>query len=255
MSEDELEIAILNCFNYAPQTTEVDRLGILQEAEFYTRELARRQDDKNATRDLVLEIIIIVLIALELALGLYQIREQAIYAAQEQEAFFNLQGQMASTTGILSNLAATTAKMNTGVQKELDLYYEPSLVITYVFKRNDDFLEIHNYGRTGITVFGVKTRERVCSLETPMRIASGVDNDLDWHFVIDRVVSPVISSGGSAPLTIYFKAENGKEYQHQVLVDRFPVVAGHGVTIINQNTEPSTWGRELAQRSAGKCPR
>ena len=255
MSDGELEIAIANCFDYSPETTPVDRLAILQEAQFYTRELERRNDAFIAKRDLWLEITVVVLITLELCLGFYEGAKQSISATKEQQALSDLQSNMALTAKVLSGLEKTTEKMNEGVQKELDLYYEPSVLVTYVFQHDSDFLEIYNYGRTGITVYGIKIYEQVCSLEKPMRIASGVKNDLGSWSVVNQVMNRVISSGGTEPLTIYFRTENGREFRHQVLVDRVPVQEGHGAIVLNQNTEPAIWDRELAQASVKKCPR
>jgi hypothetical protein len=66
MSEEELNIAIKNCFDYAPEATPIDRLAVLEEAQFYTRELERRDDAFVSKRDLWLEIIVIGLITMEL---------------------------------------------------------------------------------------------------------------------------------------------------------------------------------------------
>ncbi len=62
MTEEQLEHAIVDCFEYAPDASPIDRLAVLQEADFYRRELDRRHDDKVELRSLLLEIAVIGLI-------------------------------------------------------------------------------------------------------------------------------------------------------------------------------------------------
>src|SRR5258708_40039075 len=80
MSDEELEIAIEGCFDHAPEASPVDRLAIIQQAQFYTRELERREQQREwklAAKDRtieekrhrvgrLLELIVIFLIGLEL---------------------------------------------------------------------------------------------------------------------------------------------------------------------------------------------
>lgn len=254
MTGIELEIAIKNCFDYSPQTTPVDRLAVLQEAQFYTRELECRNDAFIAKRDLWLEIAIIVLITAELLLGFYEGAKQSTSATKQQQVLSDLQSDMALTAKVLTGLEKTTEKMNEGVQKELELYYEPSVLIAHVHQNGGDVLEIHNYARTRIAIFGIKARNDVCSLERPINVSSNSTSVLESIFVMDKVVRRVETSDANTLLTLYFKAENGHEFKHEVLVVRLPVVEGIGVSFERQNTQPMIWDSELAQSSLGKCP-
>jgi len=95
----------------------------------------------------------------------------------------------------------------------------------------------------------------VCTLETPVTVPSGLSKDLESQFIIKRVVQNVVTGGGLRPFTLYFRAENGKEFQHRMLVVRGPIAKGNEVTVETQKTEPIVSSRELAQAANGrKCP-
>jgi len=119
-------------------------------AQFYIDELDRRENrraeaerDKRETRrwrtDFLLEGLVVVLILFEI-----------VFAWREGN----------KQNGILQNLQDSTASsvsalktMNEKLQLELDLYYEPSLLVTYRTQNEFPILEVRNYARTSITVF------------------------------------------------------------------------------------------------------
>jgi hypothetical protein len=221
---------------------------LYDQARFYMDEIDRRHDSFVSIRDLLLEIGVILLIGWEIHMGYTQEANQASQFTQQSQVMTNLQTSSDKTAQILTT-------MNEYVKKELELYYEPSVVVSKVHQNGRDVLEVRNNGRTSITIFGVKARNDVCKLETPMKVSSTGSGVLESSFILDRTLETVVSSGGSSLLTLYFKAENGTEYKHESLVNRLPIVEGAGVGIQYPNTEPSEWNRELAKPSVGKCPK
>jgi hypothetical protein len=242
-------------------------------AQFYVGELDRRENRRaNAERDRVetrrhridlgIDLLIVALIGVEIFLGISAGLQQSRQAAKELKAsgdllavLSDLQRSSQATAATLEALKGTTESMNEHTKKQLELNYEPSLLVTPAHQSGNDVLEVRNNGRTSITIIGVKARNDVCTLEKPMTISSAVSGFLESSFVLDRTIRRVVTSGGSSPLTIYFRTETGQEFKHEALVNRLPVVEGARVEIQYQNTEPVVWDRELAKLSAGKCPR
>jgi hypothetical protein len=147
MSEEELRIAIKAALDHARESSPIDRFAMLQEAQFYTRELERRDDAFVAKRDFWLEVIVIGLITMELLLGFYQEKEQSKTGTQQQEVLGNLQKSTAAT-------AATMEKMNTAMQSELDLNYAVNAVVD--FDNATKRARILNTSRTLIFLMAVK---------------------------------------------------------------------------------------------------
>jgi hypothetical protein len=47
LSRKELKQGILDCFEYGLEANPIDRLAVLQQGEFYSRELDRRHESKQ----------------------------------------------------------------------------------------------------------------------------------------------------------------------------------------------------------------
>jgi len=251
LSRKELKAAIVNCFQYAPDASPVDRLAVLQEAQFYTRELERRSDSFTSRRDLFLELIVIGLIAWEIFLGYREMRIQGIEFGQETQIMSDLEKTSAATSQNLVNAASILKTMNDNLQHQLDFYYEPSIVFTYRGQGHFPDFDVHNYGRSVITIFGVKSNGRACSLPSPQKVSSGIASPLEASALVSRLVQRVESSDANTELAIYFRAEDGKEFQHRAVMIRGSVAEGATFSIEQQKTEPLTWNSELA--SAEKC--
>jgi hypothetical protein len=118
LNKEELRHAIADCFEYAPDATSVDRLAILQEAQLYTRELERREDSWISRRDLILEIVVIVLIGAELGLGYQQEREQSKAAALQQQVLTNLQVTSAAAAATMTATEAASELNNLSARRQ-----------------------------------------------------------------------------------------------------------------------------------------
>ena len=246
-SRRDLRDRINFCLEHAAEVSGDDRSTTLTEAEFYMRGLEHRRDSWVSIRDFILEVIIIALIGWEIYMGYKQAAIQSTQFDQQTAIMSNLRTSSDETAQILIT-------MNEHVEKELDLYYEPSVLITEVHQNGSDVLEVHNNARTRIAIFGIKGRNEVCSMERPLYVASFSTGVLDSAFVMNKVIRRVISSDANTPFTIYLKAEDGHKFKHDVLVVRLPIAEGAGVSFERQTTQPMDWGSELAERSVEKCP-
>jgi hypothetical protein len=212
MSRAELKRAIVMCFEYAPDATPINRLAVLQEAEFYTRELERRADSRTSIRDLVLEIVVILLIGGEILLGYRQGRDEAKASALEQQVLSNLQASSAATVSTLQSLKKTTEEMNKNIQTEVALNYDVAVEVT--FDNQVKHVNISNKGRTNVYVWGDKLDQQKPLVDTKGRmIAPG-----GYYYIIADTFFEELSKkmpNGSerlVPFAVFLKNENGDEF-------------------------------------------
>lgn len=197
MSEGELRIVIKAALDHARDSSPIDRLAMLQEAQFYTRELERRDDAFIAKRDFWLEMIVIGLITMELVLGLYQEKEQSKTATQQQEVLGNLQKSTAAT-------AATMEKMNTAMQSELDLNYVVNAVVD--FDNSARKARILNTGHTLIFLMAVKAGSHVEFYPNRTIIQPGETYRLDLSFAVKELLkTPITDQVHSTDVQLYFR--------------------------------------------------
>lgn len=133
LSKTELKLAKVDCFETAPEADPVDRLAILQEAQFYTRELERRIDSRVSIRDFVLEIVVIALIGWEIYMGYWQDAQQSAQFEKQQEVMTKLE-QSADAT------AATLTALQTA--NELNLSTSPFTVFLQYAIREHRVIEL-----------------------------------------------------------------------------------------------------------------
>jgi hypothetical protein len=91
--------------------------AVLAKAQFYLRQLEHRWDSWVSTRDLILEIIVILLIGGEIYMGVRQERQQKQNFDAQQQVLQNLQTSSKATADKLTSLNATTETMNASVQR------------------------------------------------------------------------------------------------------------------------------------------
>ena len=107
MTRKQLKQAVRDCFDYAPDASPIDRLAILQEAQFYARELERRSDSWVSFRDFVLEIVVIGLIGWEIHMN-YRAEKMQSEAFDKQQVVLETQKSSDATASILGSLKSTT---------------------------------------------------------------------------------------------------------------------------------------------------
>jgi hypothetical protein len=122
MSRAELKRAVMLCFDYAPDATPVDRLAVLQEAQFYTQELERRRDSWTSLRDLLLEIAVIGLIGWEIWMGYRAEDLQKQNFKEEKAVLENLRDSSGETAQTLVAVKDTMGAMRLSLEKQVELF-------------------------------------------------------------------------------------------------------------------------------------
>jgi hypothetical protein len=257
MSKKQLREHINTLFAEA-QNPGLDRSSRYSQAQFYMRELEHRHDSWISLRDLLLEIVVILLIGGEILLGYCQGSDEAKAAALQYQVLTTLQTSSGATADRLVEAKNALKTLNDKLQAEIDLYYEPSITLEYFQQFGFHRMRVSNNGRTRISIFGVKggrppRKNSPCELGEPLSIPSAGSNVMDSGLINIFGVQSIIDGGGTSKVSVYFRTENGKEYEHQVLVERVPIVEGKTVFISHQNTIPIAWTPELKGALAGKC--
>lgn len=177
------------------------KVSLLLEAQFYVSELDRRISGRIAIRDLVLEIIVIVMIGLEILLAIKQGKDEdrsmdkqnAILGSLQQstsatastmQGLLTLTGTMntstASTAKTLGALEETTKTMNRGVHDQIALFYDPSVAVTY--DANQNRMLFVNSGRSSLTITRLRMDGREINIGGVKRVAAGTS----WYFEMDK---------------------------------------------------------------------
>jgi len=212
MTRTQLKLAIKGCFEYAPEANPVDRLAVLQEAQFYSRELESRRDSWVSIRDFILEIVVIGLIGWEIHMNYRAERLQSQNFEKEQAVFTNLQASSAGTASTLITLQETSKQMNEAVQKELAVAYEVSLNVKYDI--TSDRIIITNEGRTSVALWGSKVGKSGIVMEKTARtLTPGVPYSIPGPEV-SAGLSGVLPPGGfrPVPFVMFVKNERGEEF-------------------------------------------
>lgn len=158
------------CFDLAshPRTLNEVQIAKLLEAQFYMQELDRRSGGRIALRDLVLEIVVIVLIGVEIILAVKQGKDEDILMDKQNGILTTLQKSTADNAASISALAivtkamsdATTASGKTltsvskGVQDQISIFYDPSVSLMYQTDQNRIFF--NNTGRSTVNINTIK---------------------------------------------------------------------------------------------------
>jgi hypothetical protein len=215
MSRKELKRAILMCFEYAPDADAINRLAVLQEAQFYTQELERRGDSLISLRDLLLEITVIGLISWEIWIGYQTEKMQLQNFEKETRILSALATSSSATADRLAELKEVTKKMNEGIQTELELNYDVTVEVT--FDNSVKHVNIANKGRTNVYVWGDKIGDGPPTMDTKGRlIAPG-----GYYYILaDKFyeeVGRVLPKGSEKllPFTVYLKNDHGNEFTVQ----------------------------------------
>jgi hypothetical protein len=211
MSKKDLRQAIQACFEYAPETDPVDRLAVLQEAQFYNRELERRSDSWTSRRDLVLELGVIGLIGWEIRMGYKAERLQKTASDQQLIVLGNLQSSSQNTAAILQSLKTTTDTMNGAIQDEASLNHKVAVNVT--FDTQSQRVILSNNGRTPVWLWGTKIFDAVDIGKEPRIIpAGGFSYILASEFF--AVMAAKTQEGGryETPLDLYVRSDNNKPY-------------------------------------------
>jgi len=211
LSKKELKRAVLDCFEHARDASPIDRLAVLQEAQFYSRELERRADSRTSIRDLILEVIVIGLIGWEIFLGYKTEKLQSAASEKELGVLNNLQTSSQNTATILQSLNATTDTMNAAIQDEANLNYKVAVDVTYDTGVNR--LIVSNNGRTPVWVWGIKLGDSARDMDREPHVIPAGGHSYMLVTLYDTVVSKTPDNGRYEPtLDLYLRSEDRKPY-------------------------------------------
>ncbi len=217
----------------------LDRGPILSEAQFYIDEIERRSAESErrkqsrvGVRDLILELVVIILIGLELYFGIVGGNKQLAVlqtlktsADQQLGVLQNLNTSAGETAKIMRSLReeqdivlATqqqtlqlTAQMNGALQTQLGLNFAPAL--TLVYDESKKLLNLQNYGKTNLFLWGVKENGVTEMFPQPRIVAPTTEFSFPADSILTRE-SPRVPKGNAEafPLDVYLKTANGKKY-------------------------------------------
>jgi hypothetical protein len=242
MSRKQLKQAVLDCYEYAPEADPIDRLAILQEAQFYSRELERRSDSWTSRRDLLLEIAVIGLIGWEIWLGYRSESLQSEASEKELKVLSNLQTSSDNTASILQSLKSTTDTMNAAIQDEASLNHKVAVDVT--FDTQSQRVIVFNNGRTPVWLWGTKVFDATDKGKEPRIIpAGGFSYILAAEFF--TVMGTKTQDGGryETTLDLYVRSDNNKPY---VVHSLFSAIKTNGSLMIHGTTlsiTPTDWSK------------
>ena len=150
LSKKELKQGIENCFDYAPEADPVDRLAILQEAQFYTRELEHRRDSWVSIRDFLLEIAVIGLIGWEIWMGYRAEDLQKQNFKEEKTVLVNLRDSSGATAETLVAVKDAMNAMKIATEKQVELFYD--VEVSIAFDDATERLLLTNTGRGRVSL-------------------------------------------------------------------------------------------------------
>ena len=162
LSKKELRQAIEDCFEEAPERDPVDRLAILQEAQFYTQELDRRHDSWISIRDFLLEIAVLGLISWEIHMGYQQQTHQDQAFEKEKVIWEHMDTSTKATADTMTALKTTTEIMSDSLQKQVALFYD--VQINVIYNEGPKKLTLINTGRSNVTLWSQRVGEKTVPL-------------------------------------------------------------------------------------------
>jgi hypothetical protein len=217
LGKRKLKSEVNRCFRNAEDADSLEwRLLHFTEADFYLRALER----KRGRLERILEVGIAVLILAELCLALGEANLQRASVHHDESAFNGLQQASNMTENSLEIL-------NKKIQLELELYYQPSIGVSTVFEMKRYFIDVHNFGRTNITVLGTQAFSKACIFERPLMVPIGQSNHLDE----DGIATKVANESGEREIRIYFTTGDVKIYRARVMFEHRPLLTEQGVRI------------------------
>ena len=164
------------------------------------------------SKDLFLEIVVILLIGGEIWFGVKGAQDQGTLTQDQTAVLEKLKDSASATAGTLTALKSTTEAMNVALQTQLALFYDVALVVT--LDNNTKRMTFANNGRTNVVLFGLKVGDSEAVFEQEGRTISptsgyGVDA-ADTYASIARATPKGTSK--LIPFEIYVKNEKKEEY-------------------------------------------
>jgi hypothetical protein len=263
MTDEELENAITACFEHSPESSQLDRLAILLEAQFYRTEKYKRSDDRTqAERDKIEakrwkidqrnEYIIIGMIGVEilLAIGL------AIWGDRRQTEDVNrqicalnginatlvqVQTTSKATADAMDALKTNTEAMTQAIQEQLGLNYEPSLSFDYAY--DHQAVSVINNGPTDVAIWGYVLDTFNVRFKEPVLVAARNSNFIDLRGFTGNSYSTIHDKGKRFTMTVFIRMKNEREY----IADLQVYVAAYStdnfkIRVLDSHIKREKWG-------------
>jgi hypothetical protein len=208
------------------------RTARLLEAQFYMGELDRRSSSRIALRDLLLEIVVILLIGAEIGLAVKQgtdedrlmdkqngiltkLQNATSDTATSVKALSDITKAMGDNTSAsaktLLSLRTTTETMNKGVHDQISLFYDPSFALTYNTEQNR--IQFMNTGRTSLKLTVVKMNGEMKNLGGTKLISPGTYQYVEVVEEYKKIASGLAKGAFlSVPVEAHLENEIGKHY-------------------------------------------
>jgi len=224
--------------------------AVLAKAQFYLRQLEHRWDSWVSTRDLILEIIVILLIGGEICISVWQERQQTKNFNDQQQVLENMLTNSQTTATTLGTLQSTTQTMSESLQKQLSLFYDISAVVTY--EQGTKRLSVANNGRTNIVLYAFGS-ESIGIPAVPEKegrtIAPGSFCSFAMPWVEPLIFEKIPKGVNSLmPFELYLKNEKAEEF---VLHCKFGMTWDNDAfKVVAQlvSISPEHWSRKLASK-------
>jgi hypothetical protein len=237
-----------------PRSDNTWQVAKLIEAQIYMTEIDRKSSSRIALRDLILEVVVIILIGVEIVLAIKQGDDQQVFMGKQNSILTNLQqsssdtakamkdlsnvtAQMSQNTSTsaqtLTSLYSTTQTMNKGVHDQIALFYDPSVVMLSVQDQNA--IQFVNTGRSGLVLNSLKINSVLQNLGSPKLVpgGSGLHVDLAESF---KNMPTELAKGSTktVPVEAHFQNELGKHFVMRA--NLYFLWQGDKVNCLSQNT-------------------
>jgi hypothetical protein len=177
----------------------LDKPYLLLEAQLYMQELDRRHDSWISYRDLILEVVVILLIGWEIWFG-----------SKQDDVLTRLQESTAATTTALMSVQSTSAAMNDAVQQQLGM--EKDVAINMTYDQNTNNLIVTNTGKQAFVLTLYRFGQGRGPRFTPaFRLASTESAKISLNPVF-RLVDMLNEKSYSTDLTMELSTDNGAYY-------------------------------------------
>jgi hypothetical protein len=240
-TENQLRKRANDCFTKAEVSGGGDKPHLYAEAQFYIGEMERRKQGKANTVSFWMEVGVIILILGEIIMGIYEGNVQAQLLGKQTGILEKLDASTSATSQTLQSLQSTTEVMNRGVQSQLALFYDPSVVVSFVSTTRK--LNVINNGRTNISLWGSKLGESPATLFKQPYILVPTGGYEFSSEELYRQLSSLLSdrSSLSLPYDVYIKTEVGKEFVVHCNLAAFR--QGEVISILTQinSISPTKW--------------
>jgi hypothetical protein len=244
-TENDLRRIASQRFNEASKVVinELARTALLTEARFYLDEIDRRDDRFRSRRDLILELVVIGLIAIEIVFSTV-----AYYEGKAEFAVLsNLEASSKETAATLAALQQTTEAMNKTTEAQAALSYEVALKVQ--LNLPDSVLEITDEGRTPVTLWGMKISDQPTTMQaTPTILAPGAPDAVPAAQIVALATDQMNKKHAALiPLTLFLKNEKGDEFVARYRLMNRPTYGPFVMYAKLVSVTRTTWSKETPQ--------